>query len=389
MECFNHFFRKGEYKMDTKVVSRRYDLDWIRVLAILSIFVYHSCRAFNLDWWHIKDPAAIQAFTNFTRFMDLWMMPLVFVVSGAAVYLSMQQPSWRAAGKFLKDKMLRLLVPLIVADFTHIAIQVYIERLTHGDFNGSFWQFIPHYFEGWYGFGGNFGWIGLHLWYIVVLLFFSIIFLPLFLLLKTNRGNRGMEAVGNFFALPGMVYVLVLLLVTAWKGMGPVATLLDDSFNWGLGIYATFFLFGFFFLASGKLQDSIKKLRWISLVLAIGMSVWYMASNNHDDLAAWAIVLTALGMGMTYLNFKNPFLTYANEAVLPFYILHQTVIVMVDYFIIQLPISVWVKVPMVIIISFSIIMTIYEFAIRRVNFLRICFGMKPVRKESRQPAVQN
>ncbi len=373
--------------MDTKVVSRRYDLDWIRVISILSVFVYHSCRAYNLWPWHIKNPATSAALSTFTNFMDLWMMPLIFVVSGAAVYLSLQQPSWKAAGKFLKDKMMRLLIPLLVADFTHIAIQVYIERLTHGDFKGSFWQFIPHYFEGWYGFGGNFGWIGLHLWYIVVLLFLSIVFLPLFFLLKTNRGARIMEKIGNFFALPALIYVLVLLVVTIWGWTEPAARLLDDAFNWGLGIYATFFIFGFFMLGSEKLQASIRKLRWVSLALAVGLAAWYLPTGEHDDLAAWALVLAALGMGMTYLNFKNPFLAYANEAVLPFYILHQSVIVLVDYFIIQLPISLWLKLPIVMILSFSIIMVIYEFLVRRYNFLRICFGMKAVRKESPQPAV--
>jgi glucan biosynthesis protein C len=375
--------------MNTRIVSRRFDLDWIRVISILSVFVYHSCRAYN-EWpWHIKNPVTSAALSQFTNFMDLWMMPLIFVVSGAAVYLSMQEPSWRAAGKFLKDKMMRLLVPLLVADFTHIAIQVYIERLTHGDFNGSFWQFIPHYFEGWYGFGGNFGWIGLHLWYIVVLLFLSIFFLPLFLLLKTNRGTRIMEKIGNFFALPALIYVLVLLIVTIWGLTEPAARFLSDAFNWGLGIYATFFFFGFFMLGSEKLQTSIRKMRWVSLALAVGFVAWYLPTGEHDDLAAWALVLLGLGMGMTYLNFKNPFLAYANEAVLPFYILHQTVIVAMDYFIIQLPISLWLKLPAVIIISFSIIMVIYEYAIRRVNFLRICFGMKPVRREIPQPAPIN
>jgi hypothetical protein len=313
-------------------------------------------------------------------------MPLIFVVSGAAVYLSLQQPTWRAAGKFLKDKIMRLLIPLLVADFTHIALQVYIERLTHGDFTGTFWQFIPHYFDGWYGMGGNFGWIGLHLWYVVVLLFFSIIFMPLFFLLKTKRVGRIMEKVGNFFALPALIYVLVLLISTVWGWTEPAAKFMDDAFNWGLGIYATFFIFGFFMMGSEKLQSSIRKLRWVSLALAVGLVAWYMPTGEHDDLAAWALILAGLGMGMTYLNFKNPFLSYANEAVLPFYILHQSVIVAVDYFIIQLPISLWLKVPIVMILSFSIIMVIYEFLVRRNNFLRICFGMKAVRKESKQQA---
>ena len=372
--------------MDTKVVTRRYDLDWIRVISILSVFVYHCCRAFNTDPWHIKDPITSLSISRFNWFMDLWIMPLIFVVSGAAVYLSLQQPTWRAAGKFLKDKIMRLLIPLLVADFTHIALQVYIERLTHGDFTGTFWQFIPHYFDGWYGMGGNFGWIGLHLWYIVVLLFFSVIFMPLFFLLKTKRVGRIMEKVGNFFALPALIYVLVLLISTVWGWTEPAARFMDDAFNWGLGIYATFFIFGFFMMGSEKLQSSIRKLRWVSLALAVGLVAWYMPTGEHDDLAAWALILAGLGMGMTYLNFKNPFLSYANEAVLPFYILHQSVIVAVDYFIIQLPISLWLKVPIVMILSFSIIMVIYEFLVRRNNFLRICFGMKAVRKESKQQA---
>jgi glucan biosynthesis protein C len=129
---------------------------------------------------------------------------------------------------------------------------------------------------------------------------------------------------------------------------------------------------------------SIRKWRWVSLILAIGLAAWYLPTGEHDDLAAWALVLSAMGMGMTYLNFRNPFLAYANEAVLPFYILHQSVIVIVDYFIIQLPISLWLKLPIVMILSFSIIMAIYEFLVRRYNFLRICFGMKAVRKESKQ-----
>ena len=76
------------------------------------------------------------------------------------------------AGKFVKDKVLRLLVPLLVGDFTHASLQVYLERFTHGQFSGSYFQFLPHYFKGFYEGGnpasGNFALTGMHLWYLCV-----------------------------------------------------------------------------------------------------------------------------------------------------------------------------------------------------------------------------
>jgi hypothetical protein len=106
-------------------------------------------------------------------------MPLMFVISGASLFFSVGKP-----GKFLQDKVLRLLIPLIVGVFTHVAIAVYLERRTNYQFFGSFFEFYPQYFQGWYGEGGNFAWMGLHLWYLLVLFVYSLLFLPLFYLLK-------------------------------------------------------------------------------------------------------------------------------------------------------------------------------------------------------------
>jgi hypothetical protein len=84
----------------------------------------------------------------------------------------------------------RLLVPLVVGTFTHIAFQVYLERLHKGEFSGSFFDFYPHYFDGMYGFGGNFAWMGLHLWYLEALFLFSLLCLPVFLWLKNSLQRR-------------------------------------------------------------------------------------------------------------------------------------------------------------------------------------------------------
>ena len=147
----------------------------------------------------------------------------------------------------------------------------------------------------------------------------------------------------------------------------------------------------------------MRRLRWISLALAavlIGFYLFlifqatpvafgtprYAVVFGLRGLSAWCCILAALGLGMHYLNFSTPFLRHANEAVLPFYILHQTVILCVGYFVVQWLIPDLFKWIIILVTSLAIIMAIYEFLIRPFNVMRFLFGLKPLRK---QPAVQS
>jgi glucan biosynthesis protein C len=358
--------------MSAKSVQRRYDIDWLRVLAILFVFVYHSTRFFNLEDWHVKNPATYFAVEVWNRFASSWMMPFVFVISGASLFYAVGKSG---AGQFIKDKVLRLLVPLVVGVLTHAAFQVYLERITHGQFSGSFFDFLPHYFEGIYGLGGNLAITGMHLWYLAVLFVFSIALLPLFLLLKSKMGSRALGKLMDWIALPGLVYGLALFILTSWQLFDPDSALGFDKFGWNLGVYMSFFLFGFVIMASERLQQSIQRLRWISLLGAITMTIMLIMGQRQDELMAWFSILTFLGFGMKHLNVNTPFLKYANEAVLPFYILHQTVLLCVGYFVVRWAIPDPLKWLIIASISFVTVMGLYEL-VRRNNILRFLFGMK-------------
>ena len=78
-----------------------------------------------------------------------------------------------------------------------------------------------------------------------------------------------------------------------------------------------------------------------------------------------------------HLNVNRPFLRYANEAALPYYILHQSVLVTVAYFVVQWAIPDWLKFVFILTASFLVSMGLYESLVRRNNPLRILFGMKP------------
>ena len=266
--------------MNTKTIERRFDLDWLRVLGILAVFLFHSTRFFDLGDWHVKNPGMYGSASALQSFMTIWMMPLMFLVSGASISYAMNKGG---AGKFFKDKVLRLLVPLLVVVFTHASLQVYLERITHGQFSGSYWAFLPHYFEGMYGFGGNFAWIGMHMWYVLVLFVYCLLFYPLFRWWKGSR--RGvLNKISDILAFPwarwlALAVPIVLLAMvisdTDWEaGAG----------GWGFLYYSLFLLYGFVIVSHERLQKNIPRVRWayLSVGLILASVYVFLAANTAN-----------------------------------------------------------------------------------------------------------
>ncbi len=154
-------------------------LDWLRVLATLAVFLFHSGAAFAAGDWHLNAPTKSFAITVWNGWLLLWIMPLLFLIAGASTLFSLQK---RAPLQLLHERVNRLLAPLLFGILVIVPPQVYIERLSRGQFSGSFWAFYPHYFDGWYlaiGGPGNFAWMGLHLWFLLLLLVLTLLLLPL------------------------------------------------------------------------------------------------------------------------------------------------------------------------------------------------------------------
>jgi len=383
--------------MDARETTRRYDLDWLRVLAILAIFVFHCTRAFDTDDWSLKNPTTYLTVTMWKEFAISWGMPLILIISGCSAFLALEKVR---PGKYVKGLFLRLFVPLMVGMFTHVALQVYLENLQKGNFSGSFFAFYPHYFDGMYGFGGNFAWMGLHLWYLELLFIVSLLCLPLFAWFKyTQIGRRTLKGLGDFLTLPGAVFLLAVPAILLITRLDEESWGNQSLGGWSVFIYPLFYIGGYVILSSQRLQERIIQMRWISLGLGLVLSpvhlffefqTRYPAVDSLADKLAdplicvvvWCWLLAVLGFGMKHLNFNTPFLKYANEAVLPFYILHQSVIVCLGYFVLQWAIPDLLKFLIILSGSFLATIGIYEFLIRRHNALRFLFGMKLLPKAS-------
>jgi Acyltransferase family len=375
---------------ETNSSSRRYEMDWLRVFSILAVFVFHSCRFFDQEDWHVKSATTYSSVQGWIIFLDTWLMPLMFAISGASLFYAVGKGT---VFQFIRDKVLRLFVPLMVGMFTHAALGVYLERITHHQYSGSFFGFYPHYFEGLYGFGGNFAWMGLHLWYLLVLFIFSVVFLPVFYLFKGNARSL-LSKLGNFLSKGGALLILLIPL-------GFSARFAPRIFGaWPTSAYLLFLFYGFIIFSHDRLQAHIRQMRIFYLGLASVVTlimVWkfgYLLPPNGTQsrlyfglgfiVSSMGWILTFIGFALKYSTRNGPFVKYANEAILPFYVMHQTVLLCLGYLILPLQIPDFFKWLFTAICSFAVILGLYELAVRRFNILRILFGMKALSKARTQ-----
>jgi len=370
---------------------RHYYIDWLRVIAIFLVFVYHSLRPFGSEYFHVMNDRAYPAVDAIAAILPIFGMPLVFLISGAGAYYALGK---RSGSRYLWDRVLRLLVPFVVGMVTYIPLLVYLERVHHGDFTGSFPAFMSHYFDGLYAFGGDFAWMGLHLWYLALLFLFTLLMLPLMAWLRHSAaGARVLAGYSRLFARPGLVTMMALPLVA-------LAVLLDPGTPWGarqlggwtIWEYLFLFLFGFLLVAGDNVQQSIRRQRWLSLLLGLATAVVAVTlrllpgESGFGSLryalymvmvvvGAWSLLLAVWGFSMIHLNVGTRALWLANEAVLPFYIMHQTLIIILGFFVLGWAIPDLLQYLIIAGGTLLIMFALHFGLIRRSNVLRVLFGL--------------
>jgi len=368
--------------------ERRYDIDWLRVLGMLMIFIFHCARFFNEGDWHVKNNQLYESVDVFVGVVSQWIMPLFFILSAVSSYYAL---NFRKAGQFIGERLMRLIIPFLFGTLiVLIPLQVYIERVSHLQYNGSFFEFYPHYFDGFYAFGGNFAWMGLHLWYLEMLFIFSLITLPSFLYLKGKKRGNFISRTATFFNKPCAIFLLAvpIAFMELLVNMNPEGAGRRDFGGWSFMTYLVFFTLGYLIASHIKFKQSIERQRTTALVVGVTSTIfgYFLLESGYSSYGflfsllravnSWAWLLAFLGFGSKYLTFNNRILKYANAAVLPFYILHQTVIVAIGFYIAHWDASLIVKFSILSTSSFVIILATYDLLIKRIKGLRFLFGMK-------------
>lgn len=379
---------------------RRYDLDNLRVLLFLLLILYHVGMFFCPWNFHFKNNELVDWLTDPMLFLNQWRLPLLFVISGMGTAFAMRK---RTALEYIKERHIRLLFPFLFGMLVVVPPQVYLERIVKLEYTGSYFSFLGSpAFQGAYP-DGNISWH--HLWFILYLLIFSVVFTPLFIYIRKHKDNQFMQFLRKAVAVsPAGIFILALPFLIPEYLLKPVFPsthgLLNDYYN--LVHYALFYLSGFLLIHLGEeIRKSVQTYRksylisglitFVSLLSLFNVSsessgYFFFAIKKIEPVIAvvniWAWILVCLGYASSYLSKSTPLTFYANESVYPLYILHQTVQLIIGFFIYDLSWNVYLKIVLMVFGTFFFSLGIYEYFIRRVNLLRILFGLKRVRKQA-------
>lgn len=379
-------------------MQRIYYIDWLRILAIITVFFFHTSHFFDPIYWHIKNPIKSESVLLFLGFVNLWIMPLFFFLSGASGMFGVRKPFL----PFLKGKTMRLLVPYIAGALLLIPPQKYVEGLSNHTFSGGYLDFLQTYFSGGmfnYPMGFDTLWIGAisyHLWFLGHLFLISVLLYPLMKYIDA-KGEKILNRIHKITSFTGgavLLFIPVAIAGILLKKHFPNYTSWADFIK-----YALFFLLGFLYTHNEKLKATLVKSRFVALAIGLVLTVMYFASfalketgfgqlfqNNQvyayyafqeaaGALVTWCWIIFFVAMGMKFLNRESKYREPLNETVLPFYILHQTVLLLIGFIVVQWDWNSWGKFGFIAASALFIITVIYALAIKPFNLTRFIFGM--------------
>ncbi|MBE0528864.1 MAG: acyltransferase [Thermoleophilia bacterium] len=372
--------------------ARRRDIDWLRIAAVLLLIPFHTARVFNWEEdFYIKNVPTDVPAQRFIDFVGPWHMSLLFLLAGAASWLAFR---FRSGGQYAEERFRRLLIPFIFGVLVIVPPQTWLAYNTHQGEDLTYWEYLPTFFttadEGLEGYAGGF--TPGHMWFVLFLFVFSLVALPLFLWLRNRGGRRVVTGLGRLWQNPAaLILVPALVLVLPWYVMED-----DLSGQPPIGFFLLVVL-GFVLLGDERIYRTIgRHWTWI-LCLGVAASIAYIWAEpragdwSYDaavfagmrilyEIGVWCVILGLLGLAQRFFTAGGPVLGYATEAAYPFYILHQTVIVIIAYFVVQWDWAVGLKFAAIAVASFALSLLIYEVAVRRWGPVRFLFGMKPRKK---------
>jgi len=387
---------------------RLHYLDWLQVLAILGVFLFHALHPFDdLTDWHINNIEKSMLATFFTGFFNLWGMPFFFMMAGATSWFSLKR---RTAGRYAKDRVFRLLIPFLVGSVVLSPIQAFYEFVHNGWWQGnSLVEFIlsaearKYFFTEYNSITFSpeiFGNLGYHLWFVGFLLAFSLLEIPIFIWLKGESGKRIITWLAGLTVKRGGLLLFTIPLILTGFLFRPF---LSGYTGWASFLYLfLFFIFGYILIADERFNETINRDWKLHLILgtictlfffsvAVDVpvwdwlvspgTIWFYISWIAWGINSWCWSMVMMYVGKRYLNSRNKWLEYGREASYPFYFLHQPVIIFIAFYAVQWEVSLLVKLLAVVLGSFLVSLAIYELFIKRINPIRALFGLKPRKKE--------
>lgn len=351
---------------------RKHYIDNIRTICILFLFPYHTFMMYNsFDSFYIHE-REVSCLNDFIVVNWVWLMPIMFTIAGISSFFSLKN---RSAKKYTKERVSRLLIPLISGILLIIPVQTFFAEKYHNNYEGSYFEQYILFFTkktNLTGYAGGF--TPGQLWFIAYLFVISMIALPVMLWYnksakKLNGANMTMAKIIPMFIIP---LAASLILNIAGKSVGE---------------YFALFMLGFIVLSNEEVLERLEKnRRWLAgtsaalLILSLVLIHAFGINGSpfvgiFNRLAMWITILAILAVGKRHLNFSNRVTDYLNKAAFPIYVFHQSWLVAVGYYVVKLTDIIAIQIILIMTISFLLTILTYEI-FKRIPLTKFLFGIK-------------
>jgi glucans biosynthesis protein C len=359
---------------------RKNFIDNIRIFCVLLLFPFHTCMIFNTfgDPFYVFS-VPVKAFSEFVVVVYPWWMDLLFTIAGISSAYALKK---RSGKEYAKERVFKLLIPLLFGIVIIIPVQSYIADVFHNGYAGGYFQHFVVFFTKLTDLtGSDGGFTPAHTWFMLYLFVISMVSLPIMLLYS----KRDKKIDGNNITMTMLLPMFIIILI-----MTPIIELGGKSVGESLAC----FLLGFFLLSIDELQDKLMKyfiplgVSWIMLMALRSL----MHQNNlgygliwdiEQRILTWIGILAILGLGKRYLNFNNRFMQYFSPAAFPIYLFHQSVLVVVAFYAVKRTDIIPLQFVSILVMSFVITLLCYEI-FRRFSVTCFMFGIKDKSKSVRK-----
>ena len=343
---------------------RRYDIDWVRVIAIALLLIYHISIGFqpwgvmigfitnSKPWVSLWIPMAM---------LNVWRIPLLFFVSGMGVYFAIQNRNWK---ELIKERASRILIPFLFGMLFIAPLHIYLMQFHYR------WKlsYTPN---------------PAHLWFLGNIFIYVVTLSPIFFYFKNNQDSKIVAMMKKWLGNPFGLLIVVSVFIVEALLVDPKPYELYAMTRHGFFLGFLAFFFGFCFVLSGSsFWNMLLKWRWLFLLLAIAFFS-YRAMQFQMQVTSYLLsvesncwIFSVFGFAHRYLNRPSKALKYLSEAAYPIYIIHMVFLYLASLVIFPLGLEPPLKFLLSVIFTTIGCLIFYEFLIRRVNFIRPLFGLK-------------
>jgi len=385
--------------------ERIHYLDWLKVVIVYGILLFHASLVFTPNGWLVSNHAPSLVLSAFAGFCFPWGIPAMFFIAGADAWFGLRSTP---AGTFVWRRVLRLLLPFAVG----LVVLSPYQRFVVSHNPPPPWTEFPAYYVSFISsirFEADPEWISkywLHLWFLAYLFAISVFCLPLLAWLREDGGRRLVGRLVEVAHWRGGLLLLALPLFLSQLVLRPLFPAYQDWAD--IATYVFVFAMGSIFITDRRFEGAIvRDIRWliaVGVLATIGLGLVLTSVDYSMDrlravpvgvraafalfwtLDVWAWNLVVLFAGIRFLNFPNRVMSYAQESVLPFYVIHHPVVITLASFIVTWQLGVWPKFLLIVLAAYAITLAIYEVGVRRWNVMRAVFGLG-ARPRSRMSAV--